>query len=115
MAIPQFVHMFDESLCKATQTKQMGCHVRFCVSGMIPESLLSLWGMEMQQNRLTAAMNHFIRGLHEKYTLQISIDGLSVNWIFMKMLVMIFSVMTHHFNLYSYSACTSFMAHLKMG
>ena len=66
--------------------------------------------------KLVDCCHESFRGLHEKNIPLISVDGPSLTGNFMKMFVIIFSVMICPFNPYGWVVvdCTSFMTHLKM-
>ena len=85
LSMPQFVYMFDESLCKATQTKQMDCHVRFWNDSRKLVTRRYLGAQFIGHGdaaKLVDCCHESHRGLHEKNILQISMDGPNVNWKF---------------------------------
>ena len=85
LSMPQFVYVFDESLCEATQTKQMDCHVRFWNDSRKLVTRRYLGAQFMGHGdavKLVDCCHESLRGLHEKNILQISMDGPNVNWKF---------------------------------
>ena len=96
MSMPQFVYMFDESFCEATQTKQMDCHVRFwnhCRKLVTRRYLSAQFMGHGNAGKLVDRCRESPRGLLLKSILQISMDGANVNWKFYRdVCIMIFSV-----------------------
>ena len=85
MSMPYFVHMFDESLCDSTHSKQMDCHVRFWDN--IQKCVITryLGAQFMGHGNAGKLLEHFVeslKGLKQKNILQISMDGPNVNWKF---------------------------------
>ena len=114
----QFVDIFDESLCEATQTKRMDCHVRFWNDSrkLVTRRYLGAQFMEHGDAAKLVDCCHdseaYMRRRFSRY--QWIVPMLTGNFI--KMFAMIFSVMICPLNLYSQVAvdCTSFIIYIKI-
>ena len=96
LSMPQFVYMFDENLCEATQTKQMDCHVLFWNDSRNLVTRRYLGAQFMGHGdaaKLVDCCHESRRGLHERIfsRYQWMVPMLTGN--FVKMFVMIVSVM----------------------
>ena len=83
-----FVILFDESLNKKSQAKQMDFHVRYWSDKVITRYLGSVF---MGHGKASDLLEHFLKGVNDlipviKNMLQVSMDGRNVNWKFFDLL-----------------------------
>ena len=81
--------MFDESLNKKSQAKQMDFHVRYWASGEVRTRYLG--SVFLGHGKATDLLEHFHKGIKDlqprvKDMVQVSMDGPNVNWKFHDML-----------------------------
>lgn len=80
----KYTVLFDESLNKKAQKKQMDIHVRFWVDNIVKTRYLT--SVFLGHGCATDMVEHFMNGIKDltnhKNMIQISMDGPSVNWKF---------------------------------
>lgn len=84
-----FVILFDESLNKKSQKKQMDFHVRYWTNDKVITRYLG--SVFMGHGKASDLLEHFLKGIEKlmpiiRNMLQVSMDGPNVNWKFFDML-----------------------------